>query len=65
MRVTLGLRRSTKGDELRIADNGLGISPGDRINMFELFYRAAPARAAGLAWDWPSSNYSWNRAGEL
>jgi signal transduction histidine kinase len=47
-RVTLGLRRSAKGYELRISDNGAGISPEARIDMLDLFYRAAPARAAGL-----------------
>jgi signal transduction histidine kinase len=47
-RITLGLRRSAKGYELRIADNGVGINPQTRIDMLELFYRAAPARAAGL-----------------
>jgi signal transduction histidine kinase len=47
-RVTVGLRQSAKGYELRVADNGVGISPQARIDMLELFYRAAPARAAGL-----------------
>jgi signal transduction histidine kinase len=47
-RVTLGLRRSGMGYELRIADNGVGIGPQARIDLLELFYRAAPARAAGL-----------------
>jgi signal transduction histidine kinase len=47
-RVTLGLRCTANGYELRIADNGVGISQQARIDMLELFHRAAPARAAGL-----------------
>ncbi len=47
-RVTLGLRRSVDGYELRIADNGVGIASQAQIEMLELFHRAAPARAAGL-----------------
>jgi signal transduction histidine kinase len=46
--VQLGLRVSPEGYELRISDNGIGLPPGDRAEVFELFYRAAPARAAGL-----------------
>jgi signal transduction histidine kinase len=33
--------------ELQVTDNGLGL-PSDQNQLFELFYRAAPARAAGL-----------------
>jgi signal transduction histidine kinase len=47
-RVFLGLTRSTEGFELRISDNGLGMLWDKRAEAFELFYRAAPARAAGL-----------------
>jgi signal transduction histidine kinase len=31
-----------------VSDNGVGLPPGDHAEVFELFYRAAPARAAGL-----------------
>ena len=34
--------------EFRILDNGLGLPDSEEKKMFELFYRAAPARAAGL-----------------
>jgi signal transduction histidine kinase len=47
-RVTLGLRCTVDSYQLRIADNGVGISPQARIDMLELFHRAAPAREAGL-----------------
>jgi signal transduction histidine kinase len=47
-RVSLGLTRLTEGYELRISDNGLGMPWDKRAEAFELFYRAAPARAAGL-----------------
>ena len=47
-RVYLGLNRRTEGYELRISDNGLGMPWDKRTEAFELFYRAAPARAAGL-----------------
>jgi two-component system OmpR family sensor kinase len=47
-RVTLALSRSTEGYELRVSDNGVGISSEKRTDMLELFYRAAPARSAGL-----------------
>src|SRR5207244_8928819 len=46
--VHLGLRQSPTGYELRVADNGIGLPPGDPAQVFELFYRAAPVRAAGL-----------------
>jgi signal transduction histidine kinase len=46
--VRLGLRVSPASYELRVSDNGLGLPPEDRSEVFELFYRAAPARAAGL-----------------
>jgi signal transduction histidine kinase len=48
IRVGLTLRAVKEGYELRFTDNGLGI-PGDQAaRMLELFYRAAPTRAAGL-----------------
>jgi signal transduction histidine kinase len=46
--VRLGLRASRDGYELRVSDNGVGLPPGDYAELFELFYRAAPTRAAGL-----------------
>jgi signal transduction histidine kinase len=46
--VQLGLRVSPEGYEFRLSDNGVGLPPGEQQQMFELFYRAAPVRAAGL-----------------
>jgi signal transduction histidine kinase len=46
--VRVGLRVSPEGYELRVEDNGLGLPQGAGASVFELFYRAAPARAAGL-----------------
>lgn len=46
--VRVGLRVSPAGYELRVEDNGLGLPSGAGDQVFELFYRAAPARAAGL-----------------
>jgi signal transduction histidine kinase len=46
--VHLGLRVSSEGFEFRVSDNGLGLPRREHEQMFELFYRAAPARAAGL-----------------
>jgi signal transduction histidine kinase len=46
--VRLGLRVSAEGYELRVSDNGVGLPAGEGAEVFELFYRAAPARAAGL-----------------
>ena len=46
--VRLGLRASPQGYELRISDNGVGLPPGEHAGVFDLFYRAAPTRAAGL-----------------
>jgi two-component system sensor histidine kinase SenX3 len=46
--VRLGLRVSLKAYELQVSDNGIGLPPEDKARMSELFYRAAPARAAGL-----------------
>jgi signal transduction histidine kinase len=48
MRVGLELQVKHQGCELRFTDNGLGM-PAHRIDgMFEIFYRAAPARSAGI-----------------
>jgi signal transduction histidine kinase len=46
--VRLGVRASPEGYELRVSDNGVGLPRGEHAQVFELFYRAAPARAAGL-----------------
>jgi signal transduction histidine kinase len=46
--VRLGLRASPDGYEFRVCDNGVGMPPEDRARVLDLFYRAAPARAAGL-----------------
>jgi signal transduction histidine kinase len=46
--VRLGLRASPERYELRVSDNGVGLPPGDHAEVLELFYRAAPTRAAGL-----------------
>jgi signal transduction histidine kinase len=46
--VCLGLRVAPGGYEFRISDNGIGLPSGAGTAVFELFYRAAPARAAGL-----------------
>jgi signal transduction histidine kinase len=46
--VQLGLRASPEAYEFRVSDNGVGLPPGEPEQMFELFYRAAPVRVAGL-----------------
>ena len=46
--VRVGLRASPEAYELRVSDNGVGLLPGEPGQVFELFYRAAPAREAGL-----------------
>jgi signal transduction histidine kinase len=48
IRVGLTLRVLKEGYELRVTDNGLGIPDAQTAGMLELFYRAAPTRAAGL-----------------
>jgi len=48
VRVGLAVRTLPDGYELQLSDNGLGIPPDQVEGMLELFYRAAPARAAGL-----------------
>jgi signal transduction histidine kinase len=48
IRVSLALRVLKEGYELRVTDNGLGMPTGQTTSMLELFYRAAPTRAAGL-----------------
>ena len=46
--VRLGVRASPGGYEFRVSDNGVGLPRDEHRQVFELFYRAAPARAAGL-----------------
>jgi signal transduction histidine kinase len=46
--VRLEVRAAPQGYELRLSDNGVGLSHEEREEVLELFYRAAPARAAGL-----------------
>jgi signal transduction histidine kinase len=46
--VNLSLKMAPEAYELRISDNGIGMPPDGGTQVFELFYRAAPARAAGL-----------------
>jgi signal transduction histidine kinase len=46
--VQIGLRVSPDGYELRVSDNGLGLPSRDGSEVFEVLYRTAPARAAGL-----------------
>jgi signal transduction histidine kinase len=48
VRVGLSFKVRSSGYELQLSDNGLGM-PADRSQgALDLFYRAAPARAAGL-----------------
>jgi len=46
--VSLGLRRSGAGYELKVSDNGAGPPPGADRRALELFYRAGPIRSTGL-----------------
>jgi signal transduction histidine kinase len=46
--VYLRLRVSPAGYEFRLSDNGIGMTSTEHEQVLELFYRAAPARAAGL-----------------
>jgi signal transduction histidine kinase len=46
--VNVGLRVTPTSYEFRLSDNGVGLPDGDGTRVFELFYRAAPNRAAGL-----------------
>lgn len=46
--VHLGVRATERGYELRVSDNGVGLPSGQDGQVLDLFYRAAPARAAGL-----------------
>lgn len=46
--VAVGLRVQKDHYQLELTDNGVGLSKEERQQAFDLFYRAAPARAAGL-----------------
>jgi signal transduction histidine kinase len=46
--LRLGLRELPEGYELRVEDNGIGLGRAELDQVFDLFYRAAPAQAAGL-----------------
>jgi signal transduction histidine kinase len=46
--VQLELKRLPNGHELRVSDNGVGLTERDSVEVFKLFYRAAPVRAADL-----------------
>ncbi len=46
--VQVRLRASREGYEVCVRDNGVGLPAQGGAPVFELFYRAAPARAAGL-----------------
>jgi signal transduction histidine kinase len=46
--VHVALRETPHGYELRVSDNGIGVSTDDAGGVLDLFYRAAPAREAGL-----------------
>ena len=46
--IEVALREAEQNYEFRVSDNGLGLPGGRPAEVTELFYRAAPARAAGL-----------------
>jgi two-component system OmpR family sensor kinase len=46
--VRLGLKASPEGYKSRLTDHGTGQGSAECDRAFDLFYRAAPARAAGL-----------------
>jgi anti-sigma regulatory factor (Ser/Thr protein kinase) len=46
--IEIALGEVAQGYEFRVSDNGLGLPDGRPSDVTELFYRAAPARAAGL-----------------
>ncbi|MCI0333001.1 MAG: sensor histidine kinase [Planctomycetes bacterium] len=47
-RVLVGVNRFDEAIELRVTDNGIGMSGDQRAEAVELFYRSAPARVAGM-----------------
>src|SRR5690606_17335920 len=48
VRVNLALQLTREGYEFQFSDNGLGMPASQVEGMLEVFYRAAPAREAGL-----------------
>lgn len=46
--VQVDLRIGPEAYEFQVCDNGIGLPPGDRDQLLDLFYRASPLRAAGL-----------------
>ncbi len=46
--VLVALRTNPEGFEFRVTDNGVGMEARDRDQLFDLLYRAAPVRPAGL-----------------
>ena len=46
--VDLSLKMAPESYQLKISDNGIGLPSDGGPQVFELFYRAAPVRAAGL-----------------
>ena len=46
--VTITLRAFDRTAQLVIADQGIGISPGDQARIFERFFRASSAVSAGI-----------------
>jgi signal transduction histidine kinase len=46
--IEVALRETARGYVFRVSDNGLGLPRGRPADVTELFFRAAPARAAGL-----------------
>ena len=49
-KISVGCRRTTRGSvEIRIADNGCGISPADQLHIFEPFFTTkGPGKGTGL-----------------
>jgi signal transduction histidine kinase len=45
--VRLALCTSAEAYELRVSDNGVGLTASERTQVFDLFYRAAPAQVDG------------------
>ena|SRR5947209_1583896 len=45
--VEVRLRAGPEGYQIQVSDNGLGLAATEREHLFELLYRAAPARPAG------------------
>lgn len=46
--VEVGLRVAPDAYEIRVSDNGVGLTDGALPHVFDLLYRAAPTRDAGL-----------------